>query len=54
MTAVVRDSKFRRSPLPPRSRRSSDTTPQIFSKIKELVTEYYMHPENIPTEITDW
>ena len=22
--------------------------------MKELVTEYYMEPENIPTEITDW
>ena len=22
--------------------------------MEELVTEYYMVPENIPTEITDW
>ena len=54
MTAIVHDSKFRRSSLPQRSRRSGDTTPQIFSKMKQLVTEYYMDPENIPTEITDW
>ena len=31
-----------------------NTTPQLFSKMKELVTEYYMHHENIPTEMTDW
>ena len=54
MTAIVHDSKFRRSSLPQRSRRSGDTTPQIFSKMKQLVTEYYMDPENITTEITDW
>ena len=54
MTAIVHDSKFRRSSLPQRSRKSGDATPQIFSKMKELVTEYYMDPENIPTEITDW
>ena len=48
MTAIVHDSKFRRSSLPQRSRKSGDATPQIFSKMRELVIE------NIPTEITDW
>lgn len=60
MTAIVRASKFRRSPLPQGGLEipitlmvsQGDTTSQIFSKMKGLVAEYYMEPENIPAEIT--
>lgn len=57
--ATVCDIKFRRSPLPQGGLEilitltvmQNNASLRIYSKMQAFVTEYYVEPENIPTEI---
>ena len=61
MKASVRDVKFRRSPLPQGGLEipitltilQNNASLTVYNKMQESMMEYYVEPENIPTEIVE-
>ena len=61
MKASVRDVKFRRSPSPQGGLEihitltilQNNASFTVYNKMQEFMMEYYVEPENIPTEIVE-